>query len=196
MSGPGLLARRDQLLATLRQWAYPRELRIAAPRTPAEPTVAVRQGAAAGAAGTPAAPHAAVTAGAGGSSGEAVGAGFLAELGTGLWRLRKQLVEPGSGQPRAETRRAFRHLDALWDSCVHAGMEILDHTGEDFPDHGEVGLKTLDYRPTPQLARPSVIETIRPTLYFRKRRIQMGEVVVGVPAAAAGQAETVREGSA
>jgi hypothetical protein len=47
-----------------------------------------------------------------------------------------------------------------------------------------MSLKVLCFQPTPGLRRERVIETIKPTIYFKGKTIQMGEVIVGKPEAA------------
>jgi hypothetical protein len=104
---------------------------------------------------------------------------LLADVSTGLWRLRRRLIDSGTGQPREEMRRAYRDLQFTWDALLQAGVEILDHTGEPF-DAG-LSLSVLAYQPTEGIQREQVIETVKPTVYWNKQWIQMGEVIVGMP---------------
>ncbi len=104
---------------------------------------------------------------------------LLADIGTGLWRLRQKMVKPGTNQPLDEMQRVFRHVESVWDALVQAGAEIQDHTDKSF-DPG-MSLKVVSYQPTPGLGRERVIETIKPTIYFKGKPIQMGEVIVGRP---------------
>jgi hypothetical protein len=106
---------------------------------------------------------------------------FLADVGTGLWRLRQKMVQPGTDRPLEEMRRAFRHLESVWDALTQAGMEIRDHTGEPVPEGGVYALKTVAFQPTPGISREKVIETIKPSIYYKDQMIQMGEVIVGTP---------------
>jgi hypothetical protein len=104
---------------------------------------------------------------------------LLASLGTNLWRLRSRMLEPGGGQPRDEFRRLYRHVEALWDTLGGAGLKIVDHT--DAPFDPGLSLKVISFEPQAGLARETVIETLRPTIFLRDRRIQIGEVIVGKP---------------
>jgi hypothetical protein len=104
---------------------------------------------------------------------------FLAEVGTGLWRLRQKMIQPGTNKPLEEMRRAYRHFESVWDTLAKDGVEILDHTGEEF-DAGR-SIKVLAYQPTPGLRRERVTETIKPTIYAKDDLVQMGEVIVGTP---------------
>lgn len=108
---------------------------------------------------------------------------LLSQVGTGLWRLRQKMVKAGSDEPLDEMRRAFRHLESTWDALVQAGVEIQDHTGQAVPEGGVYALKAIAYEATPGIDREQVIETVKPSIYFRSQRIQMGEVIVGTPVA-------------
>ena len=104
---------------------------------------------------------------------------LLADVGTGLWRMKQKMVEPGTGQPLETMRRPYRHVEAVWDALSQAGIKIQDHTGSAF-DSG-MSLSVLCFQPTPEITAETVIETIKPTIYLKDSRIQMGEVIVGKP---------------
>lgn len=104
---------------------------------------------------------------------------MLADVGTGLWRLKQKLLEPGSQRPAPEMRRAFRHLESTWDALQQSGVKIQDHTGLPF-DSG-LSLQVVAFQPLPAMQQEQVIETIRPTIYYQGNCIQMGQVVVGTP---------------
>lgn len=104
---------------------------------------------------------------------------FLSKLGTGLWRIRKSIIPEGGSEPAEENRRVFRHLESVWDALSDQGVEIRDHTGEKIM--GGEALKIISFQPTPGLVRDQVIETIRPTIYYKEKMIQIGEVIVGKP---------------
>jgi hypothetical protein len=104
---------------------------------------------------------------------------FMADVGTGLWRLRQKMVDPETGKPREEMRRAFRHFESVWDAVHGEGIEIQDHTGNPF-DSGQA-LVPVAFQETPGIRREIVLETIKPTIYYQKKAIQVGEVIVGKP---------------
>lgn len=104
---------------------------------------------------------------------------FLADLATGMWRLRNKLVDPATGKPVEEVRRAYRHFEAVWDLLAKARVQVYDHTGEDF-DPGQT-LKALAFEPRSGLRKPRVLETIKPTVYVGDDLVQIGEVFVGTP---------------
>jgi hypothetical protein len=104
----------------------------------------------------------------------------LADLLTRLWRLRSRLFPPaGAVRSEEDIRRACRELAALWDKLPDDGLEIIDHTAEAYDP--SQSLKVLAFQPLADLTRDVVVETIKPTVYFRQQRLQTGEVIVGTP---------------
>jgi hypothetical protein len=108
-------------------------------------------------------------------------AGLFSSSGTNLWRLRKKMLDPGTGQPLEAMRRVYRHLESMWDAFGDSGIKIQDHDGEAVPEGGIYALKVIAFQPTAGLQRQQVIETIKPTIYYKERMIQRGEVIVGTP---------------
>jgi hypothetical protein len=106
---------------------------------------------------------------------------LLADLATGLWRLRRRMLDPSTGEPLDEMRRALRDVDALCDRLREERIEIQDHTGALYDP--TLSLRVAAFQPTPGLEQDRVLETLKPTVYWRQQRIQTGEVIVGIPAA-------------
>ena len=99
---------------------------------------------------------------------------LLADVGTGIWRLRQRMIDSRTDEPLEEMRRPFRHLQWLWDKLTDAGVQIMDHTGERVPESGIYALKVIAYEAMPALEHNRVIETIKPTIFTNQERIQMG----------------------
>ena len=162
-------------LSELRQRAFPKPFRIERPRWPSDAAewlrVIAARGAMAGAAVPPPPVNAPIQ--------ESMD--FLAVVGTGLWRLKQRMVQPGTDRPLEEMRRAYRHLESTWDALAQAGVEIIDHTGKPY-DTG-LAIKVIAFQPVADLTRERVIETLKPTIYYHADRLQMGEVIVGTPQA-------------
>jgi len=108
---------------------------------------------------------------------------LIADIGTGLWRLKQRLTNPETGQPLEETRRAYRHFQSVWDAITEAGYTIMDHTGQPF--NARQTLKVITYEQKPGIEREIVSETIKPSVYYQKEdkewMVQMGEVIVATP---------------
>jgi hypothetical protein len=108
---------------------------------------------------------------------------LIADIGTGLWRLRQRLINPDTGLPLEETRRAYRHFQSVWDAITDAGYTIQDHTHQKF-DPGLM-LKVITYEQKPGLEYEIISETIKPSIYYQKegasKTIQIGEIIVAQP---------------
>jgi hypothetical protein len=156
------------LVASLRQWVFPREFRIGSPVWPGDLAGALQAARA----------EIEIL-----SSKEAPQGGeqerLMADIATRLWRMRRRMVSPDSDQPLEAMRPAFRDLQSMWDLLAQAGVEIVDHTGLQY--RSGMALKVLAFQPAAGLPRETVIETIRPTILIKSHHVQMGEVVVGTP---------------
>jgi len=80
---------------------------------------------------------------------------------------------------REEMKRVYRHVEAALENLREMGIEVKDHTGEAF-DYGQ-SLKVITTQPIQGITRETVIETIKPTIYFQEHLIQTGEVVIATP---------------
>jgi hypothetical protein len=102
----------------------------------------------------------------------------LAEVATGLWRLRRRLgngVEPGPGVLTGAARQVQRILDTLSE----AGIRVDDHLGVAF--HPGLAMDVVSYQPTAGLDREVVIDVERPSVYRGADTLQRARVIVGVP---------------
>ncbi|MEU6912337.1 hypothetical protein [Streptomyces olindensis] len=107
-------------------------------------------------------------------------AGTLLAAATGLWRAQRKLDRRGGDLSAADLRQIRRYLQAARQALADVGLEIQEHDGEPF-DPGQ-SLEVLAFQDEPGLTREVVLETLRPSVYHRGERIQMGQVVVGRPA--------------
>jgi hypothetical protein len=102
---------------------------------------------------------------------------FIAGMATGLWRLKKKIVDPKTDEPFEETRGVYRHFGYTWDVLVQAEVQIHDHT--DLPYEAGMALKVIAFQPIPGFDSEKIIETIKPSIYYKGKLMQMGEVIVG-----------------
>jgi molecular chaperone GrpE (heat shock protein) len=104
----------------------------------------------------------------------------MASIATNAWKAKSKMVDAKSGEALEEMKRVYRHIEAILESFQEMGLEIKDHTDDAF-DYG-LPLKVVTTQPTPGITKERVIETIKPTIYWQNRIIQMGEVVIATPA--------------
>lgn len=168
------------MLEIPRQWRHPREFRIARPATPEEWAAALLRAVARSEPVPPPDDQPVNPAPAGTLAQPAV-----AELATGLWRLRRRLSGPApspgarDGGGAADLHRARRQFESLWSTLAAAGVEIQEHDHTRY-DSG-LDLQVLEFQQTEGLTDEIVLETLRPSVYLHGLRVQTGEVVVGVP---------------
>ena len=104
---------------------------------------------------------------------------LVVELATELWRLRNKVTKEGSDEPRDEFRRLFRHVTSAWDTLADSQVEVHTHTGQIF--RSGLAVEVLAFQPTEGISRETIIETVRPSVYFHGRHVQHGQVIVGTP---------------
>ena len=101
----------------------------------------------------------------------------LSEAATGLWRTRHKLTELAAGSRQA--RQASRHLSDTEAALAEVGLEIQDHDGT--PYHSGLSVEVLVVVDDANVSAETIVETVRPSIYFNEHRIQLGQVVVGRP---------------
>jgi hypothetical protein len=111
----------------------------------------------------------------------------LVVMATNAWRIRVRLTDSNSGEPRDEVgknelKKINRYVEAIFEVLTGIGMEVKDRTGEAF-DYG-LPEKVVTAHAQPGLTKEMIIETLRPTIYWRSQIAQQGEVVIGTPPSA------------
>ena len=103
----------------------------------------------------------------------------MADIATNVWKAKTKMLD-SSGETREEMKRVYRHVEGVMESFKEIGLEVKDHTGDAF-DYG-LPLNVVTTQPTQGITKESVIETIKPTVYWQKQILQRGEVVIATPA--------------
>ncbi|GAA3867388.1 hypothetical protein [Streptomyces sedi] len=175
-------APRRRLRALVGQLRHPREFRVPPPALDPDQaawaTALLDEIAALAARATAATPAAPATEG-GASAETAPDTDALLRAAIGLWRAERKLEQEADVLTGANLRQVRRQVNAIRRALVDDGLEIQEHDGLPF-DSGH-SLEVLVFQEDPGLTRETVLETVRPTIHFRGRRIQMGQVIVGRP---------------
>ena len=100
-------------------------------------------------------------------------------LATQVWRAYGKTVDPATGQPREEMRRVHRLIEGALDVLKQMGLTINDWVNQ--PYDAGLPVKVLTFQPAPGVVRDTILETVRPTVMWKNRLVQLGEVVVGTP---------------
>jgi hypothetical protein len=103
----------------------------------------------------------------------------MTAIATNVWKAKSKMLDTVSGEVREEMKRVYRHVEAALDNLREIGLEVKDHTGDAF-DYGQ-SLKVISTQPTQGITRETVIETIKPTIYWQQQLVQTGEVVIATP---------------
>jgi hypothetical protein len=100
----------------------------------------------------------------------------LVSIATNVWRAKRKMVDPATGEPREDMKGVNRHVEAIYRTLGDLGIEIRDHTGDAY-DEGQP-LKVIAYKVVPGLKTPCVSETLLPSIYWKNRLVQNGEVEI------------------
>jgi len=100
-------------------------------------------------------------------------------LGTGLFRIRKSMIDPESNKVRDGYSRAMRHLESVLDVLEEKGVKIMDHTGEEWVDGRSIS--AIAFQPMVGYTKEIILETIRPSIFVEKKHVQQAQVIVGTP---------------
>ncbi|MFG2777818.1 hypothetical protein ACGFY7_08135 [Streptomyces prunicolor] len=111
---------------------------------------------------------------------QGAGTGALLGAAVGIWRALRKLDQGDGHLSGADLRHVRRQVHASRQALADDGLKIQDHDGMPF-DPG-LSLEVLVFEEEPGLPHEVVLETVRPTVYLRGERIQVGQVVVGRPA--------------
>ena len=102
-----------------------------------------------------------------------------ADLANALWALEQKTRDPNTAERREEFRPIARHIDRLAECLVEIGIETQSHTNQVF-DSGQ-SLEVIAFQPTAGINKEIVVETIKPTVYLKGHRLQIGQVIVATP---------------
>ncbi len=109
----------------------------------------------------------------------------LGGLATQVWRAIGKTVDPATGEPREEMKRVHRHIEGALDLLKQMGLTMNDWVKQ--PYDAGLPVKVLSFQPTPGLDRDTVLEAVRPTVMWKDRLLQLGEVIVGTPVGSEGK---------
>jgi hypothetical protein len=108
-------------------------------------------------------------------------------VATNAWKLRTRLIDRHSGEVREnlskeDVKKMARYIESIYEAFAEIGIEIKDRTGEAF-DYG-LPEKVVTAQPQEGLTRERIVETLRPTIYWKEKLAQQGEVIIATPIAA------------
>jgi len=99
------------------------------------------------------------------------------DVGTLVWRIQRRLSV--MEQLPKELNRISRDIESTWNALSQRSIEIKDHTGQDYVTG--MALRVITSQPVTNLTKKQIIETLKPTIYYKEKIVQIGEVIIGVP---------------
>lgn len=108
----------------------------------------------------------------------------LAILATQSWKMSNRMIDPETKEAREtldtrDCRGVARALEAIMDELRHFGITITDYTSQAF-DQG-LDVNVVQGQPREGLTKPTIIETLKPSIFLHQRTIQRGDIIVGLP---------------
>jgi hypothetical protein len=104
----------------------------------------------------------------------------LVSIATNAWRAKNKMVDIETGEPKEEMRRVFRHVEGIFNSFDELGFVVTAPSVGKAYDTG-MALKVICFEEMPGVSREEITETIKPSVTWRGRLLQIGEVIVGTP---------------
>jgi len=103
----------------------------------------------------------------------------LPALAVEVWRLKGRLARLAESVPAKELRPLESAIAKIEESLVAAGVQTEDPQGRPF--HEGDPFEVLLFEPSPALARPTVLQTVKPAVLIAGKLARRAEVVVGTP---------------
>ena len=107
----------------------------------------------------------------------------LCEIALHAWRLQRRMTDRTTKEVKEEHRPLARHVNAILDTLEGAGLTLRDRESEAY-DYG-LPEKVVAAERSAAVKRETVVETIRPTLFFRDQILKAGEIIIALPLEAA-----------
>jgi hypothetical protein len=104
----------------------------------------------------------------------------IAVVATALWRIRAKLAAQPVVELPSELRHLPRHIQAAWDALTSGDIEIQDPRGQRYVPG--MAVNPVTYSPEPSVLPNTIIETLKPAVFWRGALIQRADVILASPA--------------
>ena len=123
---------------------------------------------------------------------------LYATFATNVWRLRRQVLDAETGEPKEGFERVARYVASLAGALEDASVTIEDYDGRPY-DAGDA-VTVIAIEPREDLRRDEYVETLVPTVRWKNAQgkqvfLQLAEVVVGQVHRATEEEGEVRDGT-
>lgn len=107
----------------------------------------------------------------------------LCDIAVHAWRLQRRMTHRATKEVREEHRPLSRHVTGILDALENLGLTLRDRESEAY-DYG-LPEKVVAAERSANVTREVVLETVRPTLFFRNEILKPGEIIIALPLEAA-----------
>lgn len=100
------------------------------------------------------------------------------QLGNNLFQISRALSFALQDPERLSSfsRTMTSKLAQTFEAIRNKKIEVIDHTGDEY--FATMLVKVLDFDKKPEITKPTITETIEPTIYFNDEMVKMGKVIV------------------
>ena len=110
------------------------------------------------------------------------GSNLLASVAIELWRIKTRLARALPLLPVKEARPLETSVLRMEELLAEAGVTIEDPVGRPYVE-GE-RLEVLLFEPSAEVTRPTIVQTVKPSIYQNQVLLKPAEVIVATPGAA------------
>jgi hypothetical protein len=104
----------------------------------------------------------------------------IAAVATALWRVRTKLEAESKVVLPSELRHLPRHIESAWDALAAGGFEVQDHKGQLYVPG--MAVNPVTYTPDPSVPPNTIVESLKPSLFWKDLLIQRADVILAAPA--------------
>ncbi len=100
------------------------------------------------------------------------------ELGTNLFQISRALEFALKTPERLNSfsKIMTSKLAQIFDAMKSKKIEVINHTGEEY--FATMMIKVLDFEIDPNVTKPTITETIEPSIYFNGEMVKIGKIIV------------------
>lgn len=105
--------------------------------------------------------------------------GLIADIATGIWRMKNKFSAVKIDDMPDEVKKAYRHVESTWDMLYSAKVKVHDYANEKYIPNRNI--KPIAFQPSSSVRIETITETVKPSIFYNGKLIQIGEVIVATP---------------
>jgi len=105
----------------------------------------------------------------------------IAAAATAVWKLQARVDRERREQKFEAPKWLVRQLEAAQDALAASGIQARAHTGDKYVPG--LAVNVMAFQPQVGTTFEMILETVKPSVFFRDALIQRGDVIVATPVA-------------